>query len=48
MLFGTVFTDARPQSIQLGNEQIQFQMAPPSRLYWADRPAMRLSASSGA
>ena len=38
----TVLTDARLRPIRLGNQQIQFKTVAPSRLYWADRPAMRL------
>ncbi len=38
----TVLTDARLRPIQLGNQQIRFQAAAPSRLYWAGHPAMRL------
>ena len=38
----TVFTDARLQPIKLGNLTIQFKHAAPSKLYWADRPAMRV------
>jgi hypothetical protein len=38
----TVLTDARLRSIQLGNQQIRFQTAAPSRLYWAGHPAMRI------
>lgn len=37
-----VLTDARLKSIQLGQQQIHFKHAAPSRLYWADRPAMRV------
>jgi hypothetical protein len=37
-----VLTDARLRPIQLGNQQIQFKQAAPSRLYWAGRPAMRV------
>lgn len=36
-----VLADARLKSIQLGNQKIRFKAAAPSRLYWADRPAMR-------
>lgn len=36
----TVLTDARLRPIQLGNQQIRFQAAAPSRLYWAGHPAM--------
>lgn len=38
----TVLTDARLRSIQLGQQQIRFQSAAPSRLYWAGHPAMRI------
>lgn len=38
----TVLTDARLKPIQLGAQQIRFKQAAPSRLYWADRPAMRV------
>jgi hypothetical protein len=38
----TVLTDARLRPIQLGNQQIRFQTAAPSRLYWAGHPAMRI------
>jgi hypothetical protein len=38
----TVLTDARLQSIKLGNLTIKFQHAAPSRLYWAGHPAMRV------
>ena len=38
----TVLTDARLRPIQLGKQQIRFQAAAPSRLYWAGRPAMRV------
>ena len=37
-----VLTDARLQPIKLGNLTIQFRHAAPSRLYWADHPAMRV------
>ena len=37
-----VHTDARRQSIALGNLTIQFKLTAPSKLYWADRPAMRV------
>lgn len=37
-----VLTDARLKRIQLGHQQIHFKHAAPSRLYWADRPAMRV------
>lgn len=37
-----VLTDARLKSIQLGQQQIHFKPAAPSRLYWADRPGMRV------
>jgi len=38
----TVLTDARLRPIQLGDQQIRFKQAAPSRLYWAGRPAMRI------
>jgi hypothetical protein len=38
----TVLTDARLRSIHLGHQQIRFQAAAPSRLYWAGHPAMRI------
>ena len=37
-----VLTDARLQPITLGRQQIRFQTAAPSRLYWAGRPGMRI------
>jgi len=37
-----VLTDARLKSIKLGKQEIHFKPAAPSRLYWADRPAMRV------
>jgi hypothetical protein len=37
----TVFTDARLRPVTVGNLTINFRHAAPSRLYWADRPAMR-------
>jgi hypothetical protein len=37
-----VLTDARVRPITLGRQQIRFQAAAPSRLYWAGRPAMRI------
>lgn len=37
----TVFTDARLRPITVGRLTIEFRHAAPSRLYWADRPAMR-------
>lgn len=37
-----VLTDARVRPITLGRQQIRFQTAAPSRLYWAGRPAMRI------
>ncbi len=36
-----VLTDGRLRPIKLGNLTIDFHTAAPSRLYWADRPAMR-------
>ena len=38
----TVHTDARRRSITLDNLVIEFRQTAPSRLYWADRPAMRV------
>jgi hypothetical protein len=38
----TVLTDARLRPIRLGKQQIRFQAAAPSRLYWAGHPAMRI------
>ena len=37
-----VLVDARLKPIKLGNQQIRFKVAAPSRLYWAGRPAMRV------
>lgn len=37
-----VHTDARIKPIQIGNLMIQFKLASPSKLIWADRPAMRV------
>ncbi len=37
-----VLVDARLRPIKLGNQEIHFKFAAPSRLYWADRPAMRV------
>ncbi len=37
-----VLVDARLKPIKLGNQEIHFKFAAPSRLYWADRPAMRV------
>lgn len=37
-----VLTDARLQPIRLGHQVIRFVTAPPSRLFWAGRPAMRV------
>ena len=37
-----VFVDARLKPIKLGNQEITFKHAAPSRLYWAGRPAMRI------
>jgi len=37
-----VLVDARLKPIQLGNQEIRFKTAAPSRLYWAGRPAMRV------
>ncbi len=37
-----VHTDGRLRPIQIGNLLIQFKLTAPSKLYWADRPAMYL------
>lgn len=37
-----VLVDARLKPIRLGNQEITFKHAAPSRLYWAGRPAMRI------
>ena len=37
-----VLVDARLKPIKLGNQEIRFRHAAPSRLYWAGRPAMRV------
>ena len=37
-----VLVDARLKAIKLGNQEIHFKLAAPVRLYWADRPAMRV------
>lgn len=37
-----VLVDARLKPIKLGSQEINFKFAAPSRLYWADRPAMRV------
>jgi len=37
-----VLVDARLKPIKVGNQEINFKYAAPSRLYWADRPAMRV------
>jgi hypothetical protein len=37
-----VHTDARLKPIQIGNLIIQFKLTAPSKLIWADRPAMRV------
>jgi len=37
-----VLTDSRLKPIKLGNQEIRFKLAAPSRLYWAGRPAMRV------
>lgn len=34
--------DARLKPIKLGSQEIHFKSAAPSRLYWANRPAMRV------
>jgi hypothetical protein len=38
----TIHTDTRRRSITLDNLVIEFRQTAPSRLYWADRPAMRV------
>jgi predicted transcriptional regulator of viral defense system len=38
----TIHTDARRRDIRLDNLVITFRQTAPSRLYWADRPAMRV------
>ena len=37
-----ILVDARLKPIKLGNQEIHFRYAAPSRLYWAGRPAMRV------
>lgn len=37
-----VLADGRFKTIKLGNQQIRFKHAAPSRLYWAGRPGMRV------
>jgi hypothetical protein len=37
-----VLVDARLKPIKVGNQEIHFKYAAPSRLHWADRPAMRV------
>ena len=37
-----VLVDARLKPIKLGSQEIHFKFAAPSRLYWADRPAMHV------
>jgi hypothetical protein len=37
-----IMVDARLSPIKLGSQEIHFKYAAPSRLYWADRPAMRV------
>ena len=37
-----VLVDARLKPIKLGSQEIHFKFAAASRLYWADRPAMRV------
>lgn len=37
-----VLVDARLKPIKLGVQEIHFRYAAPSRLYWADRPGMRV------
>ena len=38
----TIHTDARRRAVKLDNLIIEFRQTAPSRLYWADRPAMRV------
>lgn len=38
----TIYMDTRRRTLQVGKLAIQFKVAPPSRMYWADRPAMRV------
>jgi hypothetical protein len=38
----TAFVETRLRPIHLGNQEIRFRTASPSRLFWADRPAMRV------
>ena len=37
-----VLVDARLKPIKLGRQEIRFRCAAPNRLYWANRPAMRV------
>jgi hypothetical protein len=37
-----ILSDARLRAIQLGNQEIRFKQAAPSKLFWAGRPAMRI------
>jgi hypothetical protein len=37
-----VLVDTRLKPIKLGKQEIHFKYAAPSRLYWADRPGMRV------
>ena len=37
-----ILVDTRLKPIKLGNQEIHFRYAAPSRLYWAGRPAMRV------
>jgi len=37
-----VLVDARLKPIRLGNQEIRFKTAAPSRLHWANRPGMRV------
>lgn len=37
-----IHTDARRRTIHLDNLVIEFKQTAPSKLYWADRPAMRI------
>lgn len=37
-----VLVDGRFKTIKLGNQEIRFKHAAPSRLYWAGRPGMRV------
>jgi len=37
-----IHTDGRFRPIQIGNLSIRFKLTSPSKLYWANRPAMRI------